>query len=531
MSDALPLRHKAPDHLNSTGCSIRYSEGKGRGVFASRKIDAQTVVEISPVLLFTKDEYDAHGRHTALDHYTFKWPNGRMALALGLGSLFNHSDHPNVTYTLDTHTDSIRYTTTRPIQPDEELCIFYGHKLWFENAEGVSTLLTPASDLAEDDGMGGLSGISAEEEENEEDMFAFPDGDPSDAIDEADLPFERLKLFEDPEEEAVEQVRTTKVWIVDLPEPRQTNTMLKWLKETSLDSPLLSHLKRVRKTPSPSSATSLLLLPYHDSCPPPSLPSLDPPLPQPYLADVPKTAALTLSSCKVKSSLWPTVYAPRRKGEAEVWERGRVRWACEAMRRVARTAKEAKDSGELPIVAYVPIPYSSAREESTPDHGLTRECIAHDTRKSLGHPLKHAVINAIRAVADYRASTSSEVSTTPAEFAQGELPATATDALTPDPLAIDQTDVETDKSRNGIRYLLTSLTLFTTHEPCIMCSMALLHSRVKEVLYLYPMEKTGGCGGATCLPRLEGVNHRFGIGVWKNFGGKDGMGIGGDVDA
>lgn len=48
-----------------------------------------------------------------------------------------------------------------------------------------------------------------------------------------------------------------------------------------------------------------------------------------------------------------------------------------------------------------------------------------------------------------------------------------------------------------------------------MCSMALLHSRVKEVFYLMPMNKTGGCGGLACLPMLQGVNHRFEICVWK----------------
>ena len=72
-------------------------------------------------------------------------------------------------------------------------------------------------------------------------------------------------------------------------------------------------------------------------------------------------------------------------------------------------------------------------------------------------------------------------------------------------------------TQNGSHYLLTSLTLFTTHEPCIMCSMALLHSRVKEVFYLIPM-KTGGCGGSTCLPKLDGVNHRFGISRWAQEG-------------
>ena len=51
-----------------------------------------------------------------------------------------------------------------------------------------------------------------------------------------------------------------------------------------------------------------------------------------------------------------------------------------------------------------------------------------------------------------------------------------------------------------------------------MCSMALLHSRVTKVIYLIPMSRTGGCGGSACLPRLEGVNHRFGILKWKEKG-------------
>jgi tRNA-specific adenosine deaminase 3 len=47
---------------------------------------AYTLLEISPALLFSAEEYEAHGRHTVLDHYTFKWRDGRMALALGLGA-------------------------------------------------------------------------------------------------------------------------------------------------------------------------------------------------------------------------------------------------------------------------------------------------------------------------------------------------------------------------------------------------------------------------------------------------------------
>ncbi|EPQ51006.1 hypothetical protein GLOTRDRAFT_81597 [Gloeophyllum trabeum ATCC 11539] len=505
---------KAPQHLNSTGCCIRYSEGKGRGVFATRRIDPQTVIEISPVLLFTKDEYRDHGRHTVIDHYTFKWRDGRMALALGLGSLFNHSDHPNVSYTLDTETESIRYTTTRAVAPDEELCIFYGHKLWFENADAGSAGVTPASEEGEaDDGWGGLGPLAdlVDNQNQDSGPFSFPNGDPNDIIPDADLPFTRLKLIEDPEEETLESVHTIKAWVVDLPDPKQTIAMLKWLRTSGLDDPSLAHLKRVRKSPV-TSTTSLLLSRVTSLSEPPVLPA-DVPLPAPYTLAVPKTAALTLSSCKVKSTLWPTMYAPRRKGELEEWERGRVRWACAAMNAVVATAREAALKGELPIAAHVPVPYASSKDQAAADHSLTREFTAHDTRTSLAHPLKHAVINVIRAVGDYRAAS----------------PSRASELTNQPPTTEIQT--ETDKTRNGTHYLLTSLTLFTTHEPCIMCSMALLHSRVKEVVYLYAMEKTGGCGGVACLPRLEGVNHRFGIARWRSGGGCEDLRVAEDVDA
>ena len=133
------------------------------------------------------------------------------------------------------------------------------------------------------------------------------------------------------------------------------------------------------------------------------------------------------------------------------------------------------------------------------------EFVAHDTRKSTRHPLRHAVINTIRKVADSAAALSNDrtKSDTLAETQnQGG----------------DRLDL-LQKNEGG--YLLTSLTLFTTHEPCVMCSMALLHSRVKEVIYVYPMSQTGGCGSITCLPTLKGVNHRYSIAQWKPDGHED----------
>lgn len=60
----------------------------------------------------------------------------QQALALGLGSMFNHMRRPNVGWERDIATQSIRYFTIRDIMEGEELCISYRPKLWFDDADG-----------------------------------------------------------------------------------------------------------------------------------------------------------------------------------------------------------------------------------------------------------------------------------------------------------------------------------------------------------------------------------------------------------
>ncbi|KZT64622.1 hypothetical protein DAEQUDRAFT_601696 [Daedalea quercina L-15889] len=514
----IPPCSRVPDHLNSSGLRIGYSVEKGRAVYAARFLEPQTVVEISPVLLFTSTEYEEHGRYTVLDHYTFRWRDGRMALALGLGSLFNHSQNPNVSYTLDHDTDSIRYTTTRRIEEGEELCIFYGHKLWFDAADSVDAG-TLSEDL--DDGWGRLTRVHNLGDEIsglDIQIAKYAEGNPQDPVEEEDLPFTRIKLLRDDDEDELSAVRTQPAWVADVAEARHTATMLQWLKKSGLETLTMSHLKRIRK----QGQKLTVLLALTSECPHvPVLPDL-PGLSDPYEVEVPSTVALTQMSLKHKNTFWPTVYAPRRKDEVEEWTRGRVLWACEALKRVVQEARDAGQCGELPIATHVPIPYE---EEDKDAAQLPASFVSRDTRTSTSHPLRHAVLNTIRAIADYRASptyTPSTPAATPAATSVSiSLPATTGSSTS--------VAMEVHAPRNGAHYLLTSLSLFTTHEPCIMCSMALLHSRVKEVFYLVPMSDTGGCGSVTCVPALKGVNHRYNIVRWKDCdrdrGWADGEGI------
>jgi hypothetical protein len=112
---------------------------KGRGLFAIQDIPPTTLLHVAPCIAVSKEEYEQHMRHTVLEHYLFNDAGGKKMLALGDGSLFNHSKHPNVDYRIDAELLCIRYSSGyQGIQRGNELCISYGAKLWFDDVDGES---------------------------------------------------------------------------------------------------------------------------------------------------------------------------------------------------------------------------------------------------------------------------------------------------------------------------------------------------------------------------------------------------------
>ena len=69
-----------------------------------------------------------------------------------------------------------------------------------------------------------------------------------------------------------------------------------------------------------------------------------------------------------------------------------------------------------------------------------------------------------------------------------------------------------DRASESEQYYCTGLYLFAYREPCFMCSMALVHSRIARVYYLEPNKNEGGLGGCdeqVKINYLENLNHHF----------------------
>ncbi|MEO6191228.1 MAG: SET domain-containing protein [Saprospiraceae bacterium] len=113
----------------------------GRGVFCGQPIPKGSLIELSPVLVIPKNEVDII-HHTELHDYYFVWgeQDEEAALALGYGSLYNHSYAPNANFEMDLGNLQIRFFAIKNIAAGEEITINYHgepeskDELWFDKS-------------------------------------------------------------------------------------------------------------------------------------------------------------------------------------------------------------------------------------------------------------------------------------------------------------------------------------------------------------------------------------------------------------
>jgi uncharacterized protein len=115
--------------------TVRRSGIHGRGVFAAQNFQEGDVIERCPVILLREKDFP-HVDATALYGYCYAWGGGG-AIALGYGSLYNHSVTPNAFYMVNEENETIDIFAERTIVEGEEVTISYGspEDLWFDTAD------------------------------------------------------------------------------------------------------------------------------------------------------------------------------------------------------------------------------------------------------------------------------------------------------------------------------------------------------------------------------------------------------------
>ena len=104
---------------------VRKTPNKGRGVFALRDFKKGEIVESCPVINITPKERKQLEK-TIFNFYIYPWRSTRSgSLALGYGSIYNHSFEPNADWKQNFKTNSMVYRAIKPINKGEEILINY----------------------------------------------------------------------------------------------------------------------------------------------------------------------------------------------------------------------------------------------------------------------------------------------------------------------------------------------------------------------------------------------------------------------
>uniref|UniRef100_A0A2C9KH81 CMP/dCMP-type deaminase domain-containing protein n=1 Tax=Biomphalaria glabrata TaxID=6526 RepID=A0A2C9KH81_BIOGL len=290
-------------------------------------------------------------------------------------------------------------------------------------------------------------------------------------------------------DEYLEPVHLVDVYVAIITDKKKTSKIVKKLNEIA---PLgyLQHLKRVRTTNDPAGPLQIVL--YEKSfatdisnwdsqkCQIEEVISTIDGLGKKYLTKVPSTPPLTRHQYNEAFQYWPVNFHEDKMITSllsgKYFENKELQDIEMYMKLAIQLAQVAKRKKQLPIGAVIVDPVTK-----------TIICEAYDLQNS-GYPLQHAVMVAIDLVAHSQGGGMWIYEDSHSELKYASLQ-------------------EQPKSGTGV-YLCTGYDLYTTQEPCVMCSMALVHSRISRVFY-GSSQKDGALGSKFKIHCQPGLNHHY----------------------
>jgi SET domain-containing protein len=135
-----------PDYYMSPAIKVEKIKGKGLGVVATGNILKSEIIECCPVIVLSPDKkLDTVWKHlhevmleTMFSRHHFWWTARHGALALGYGSLYNHSSEPNADIVKYIKQRKMVFLANQNIPEDDEITICY-RCVWFDVVDGTKT--------------------------------------------------------------------------------------------------------------------------------------------------------------------------------------------------------------------------------------------------------------------------------------------------------------------------------------------------------------------------------------------------------
>lgn len=122
--------------------NIVLTEQFGRGIYSTRNIPKNTIIEMCELLVLSEKD-SAAVEATDLKYYVYKFSETQDCLVLGNGELYNHSDDANVLCRLLWIGTRyvMQYYASRDILPDEQLFINYNFDVQVDTLSYTKNLI------------------------------------------------------------------------------------------------------------------------------------------------------------------------------------------------------------------------------------------------------------------------------------------------------------------------------------------------------------------------------------------------------
>ncbi|RUS17761.1 cytidine deaminase-like protein [Endogone sp. FLAS-F59071] len=356
----------------------------------------------------------------------------------------------------------------------------------------------------------------------------------------------RTPLEPVPPDEETRGLETIDVYVSDL-DPKETGRVLKFIQKNCPQLENCEHLKRIKKTFHDDQSAYLVNISPHNSknaftltlliCSATAISraallalidehQLNDVI-EPRINPVPRYAPCTRAQFEQWKMVWPLSFREDPRREIKFIEK-EIAVIKSHIHTVFQLSETAKSNGEYSIAALIVDPATS-----------TVLATSTDTRRSTCHPLRHAVMNCIDRVAVREKATKTLVASIPPEPVDPADTRTVPQKRKVGEIDADIMAVDGDRSKRDsatilvpdatgkAAYLCTGYDLYVSHEPCVMCSMALVHSRIARVFYARPSPSSGGLGSVYKIHSYPSLNHHYKVFRWVGEGEVDAVG---DID-